>query len=47
MNGRPLQFDDWRNRWPAPTVALVALVAAWPFWWPGRFVVSFDGATYS
>ena len=47
MNGRPLQFDDSRNRWPAPTVALVALVAAWPFWWPGRFVVSFDGATYS
>lgn len=34
-------------RWPAPFVALVAVVSSWPHWWPGRVVVSFDGATYS
>ncbi|MEY2974789.1 MAG: hypothetical protein RIR49_1209 [Actinomycetota bacterium] len=35
------------DRRPAPLVALVALVSAWPHWWPGRVVVSFDGAMYS
>jgi hypothetical protein len=34
-------------RWPAPFVAVIALVSSWPHWWPGRVVVSFDGATYS
>jgi hypothetical protein len=26
---------------------VIALVSAWPHWWPGRVVVSFDGAMYS
>lgn len=47
MNARGMRIGGWRDRWPTPVVALVALAAAWPHWWPGRAVVSFDGATYS
>ncbi len=51
--GRTLQqVTLWiagRGRW-ATAYATVALTSAWStrsFWWPGRYVVSFDGYAYS